>query len=139
MMEKLWGDNFFDPGTKKWTKRHTGSETCKRGFVQFVYEPIKTIIDAAMTDNKQKVFTMCEKLGIAGKIRSEDKEKTGKPLMKSIMQAWLPAHEVRGRPIHHYALICRPHEREGLSNSSCCVASVCWGLTEVFAVCMPAL
>ena len=56
------------------------------------------MIDAAMTDNKAKVFAMCEKLGIAGKIRSEDKEKTGKPLMKSIMQAWLPAHEVRAFP-----------------------------------------
>jgi hypothetical protein len=21
MMEKLWGDNFFDPATKKWTKK----------------------------------------------------------------------------------------------------------------------
>ena len=21
MMEKLWGDNFFDPSTKKWTKK----------------------------------------------------------------------------------------------------------------------
>ena len=45
MMEKLWGDNFFDPATKKWTKKSTGAATCKRGFVQFVYEPIKTIIE----------------------------------------------------------------------------------------------
>jgi hypothetical protein len=45
MMEKLWGDNFFDPATKKWTKKSTGSATCKRGFVQFVYDPIKTIIE----------------------------------------------------------------------------------------------
>ena len=29
MMEKLWGDNFFDPKTKKWTKKHTGAESCK--------------------------------------------------------------------------------------------------------------
>lgn len=93
MMDKLWGDNFFDPATKKWTKKHTGTETCKRGFVQFVYEPIKTIIDAAMTDNRQKLFGMCDKLGISGKLKSEDKEKVGKPLMKSIMQAWLPASE----------------------------------------------
>ena len=34
MMQKLWGANFFDPKTKKWTKRQTDSETCKRGFVQ---------------------------------------------------------------------------------------------------------
>ena len=52
MMEKLWGDNFFDPTTKKWTKKHTGAASCKRGFVQFIYEPIKTIIDACMADNK---------------------------------------------------------------------------------------
>jgi hypothetical protein len=41
MMERLWGDNFFDPATKKWTKKDTGTATCKRGFVQFIYEPIK--------------------------------------------------------------------------------------------------
>jgi hypothetical protein len=29
MMERLWGDNFFDPKTKKWTKKHTGTDTCQ--------------------------------------------------------------------------------------------------------------
>ena len=29
MMEKLWGDNFFDPATKKWTRKMTTSATCK--------------------------------------------------------------------------------------------------------------
>ena len=52
MMEKLWGDNFFDPSTKKWTKKSTGAPGCKRGFVQFIYDPIKTIIEACMNDNK---------------------------------------------------------------------------------------
>ncbi|KAG0546766.1 hypothetical protein BDA96_01G022200 [Sorghum bicolor] len=37
------GENFFDPATKKWTTKNTGSPTCKRGFVQFCYEPIKQI------------------------------------------------------------------------------------------------
>ncbi|KAK7850918.1 elongation factor 2 [Quercus suber] len=45
MMERLWGENFFDPATKKWTTKNTGSPTCKRGFVQFCYEPIKQIIN----------------------------------------------------------------------------------------------
>lgn len=31
MMERLWGDNFFDQATKKWTKKNTGSKTCQRG------------------------------------------------------------------------------------------------------------
>lgn len=43
MMEKLWGDNFFDPATRKWTKKATDSKTCQRGFVQFCYNPIKQV------------------------------------------------------------------------------------------------
>ncbi len=29
MMERLWGDNFFDPASKKWSKKHSGTATCK--------------------------------------------------------------------------------------------------------------
>lgn len=58
MMEKLWGDNFFDPATKKWTRKATDSKTCKRGFVQFCYDPIMQVIQNAMNDNKEKLFGM---------------------------------------------------------------------------------
>ena len=104
MMEKLWGDNFFDPSTKKWTKKDTNSGTCKRGFVQFVYDPIKTIIEACMNDNKAKLWAMTDKLGITAKLKAEDKELTGKQLMKRVMQSWLPAHEVCARP--DWELLC---------------------------------
>ena len=40
----------------------------------------------------------CDKLGISGKLKAEDKELVGKPLMKRCMQAWLPAHEVLPPP-----------------------------------------
>ena len=91
-MEKLWGDNFFDPSTKKWTKRDTGAKTCKRGFVQFVYEPIKTVIEACMNDNRPKLMGLLEKLGVT--LKSEQKELSGKALMKACMQTWIPASEV---------------------------------------------
>lgn len=93
MMEKLWGDNFFDPATKKWTKKHTGAASCKRGFVQFVYEPIKTVIEACMNDNKPKLTGLLEKLGV--NLKSDQKELSGKALMKATLQSWIPAHEVR--------------------------------------------
>ena len=51
MMERLWGENFFDSATKKWTNKNTGSPTCKRGFVQFCYEPIKLLMNTCMNDN----------------------------------------------------------------------------------------
>merc|ERR1712054_125460 len=93
MMQKLWGDNFFDPKTKKWTKKNTGAPTCQRGFCQFVYAPIKKIIDGCMNDQKEKVFENLSKLGVLDKLKPEDKDLTGKPLMKRVMQTWLPAHE----------------------------------------------
>ncbi|CAN0859396.1 Elongation factor 2 [Linum grandiflorum] len=54
-MERLWGENFFDPATKKWTTKTTGFATCKCVFVQFCYEPIKQIINICMTDQKDKL------------------------------------------------------------------------------------
>ena len=91
MMEKLWGDNFFDPKTKKWTKKHTGEKTCQRAFVQFIYEPIRRVIDAAMNDNKDKLWPMLEKLGVKAKLKPADLDLMGKPLIKRIMQTWRPA------------------------------------------------
>lgn len=91
MMDKLWGDNFFDPKEKKWTKKHTGSASCKRAFVQFIYDPIKQVIDAAMAEKKEKVFEMMKKLDVFDKLKPEDKDLNGKPLMKRCMQTWLPA------------------------------------------------
>ena len=93
MMEKLWGDNFFDPATKKWTKKATDSKSCQRGFVQFCYSPIKQVIDLAMADSKDKLFALLEKVNVLHKLKAEDKEMTGKPLMKKIMQLWLPASD----------------------------------------------
>ncbi|XRB04818.1 elongation factor 2 [Pycnococcus provasolii] len=93
MMTKLWGDNFFDPKTKKWTKKNTGAPTCVRGFVQFIYNPIKQVIEECMKENREKVFQMCEKLGVMSKLKPEDKDLNGKPLMKRVMQTWLPASD----------------------------------------------
>ncbi|KAK9275653.1 hypothetical protein L1049_022920 [Liquidambar formosana] len=91
MMERLWGENYFDPATKKWTSKNTGSGTCKRGFVQFCYEPIKQIINTCMTDQKDKLWVMLQKLGVT--LKADDKDLTGKPLMKRVMQNWLPASD----------------------------------------------
>ncbi|KAI3855507.1 hypothetical protein MKX03_004364 [Papaver bracteatum] len=89
MMERLWGENFFDPATKKWTNKRTSSRSCKRGFVLFRYEPIKQIIAACMNDQKDKLWPMLQKLGVT--LKNDEKELIGKPLMKRVMQTWLPA------------------------------------------------
>jgi elongation factor 2 len=93
MMEKLWGENFFDPTTKKWSTKPTGAATCVRGFVQFCYNPIKQVIEACISDDRDKLMPMLEKLGIRSKLKPDDLALSGKPLMKRVMQTWLPAHE----------------------------------------------
>eukprot|EP00850_Spirogloea_muscicola_P005152 SM000023S07608 [mRNA] locus=s23:471523:475978:- [translate_table: standard] len=89
MMERLWGENYFDSATRKWTTKNTGASTCSRGFVQFCYNPIKQVIETAMQNEKDKLWPMLTKLNVT--MKSEEKELVGKPLMKRIMQNWLPA------------------------------------------------
>uniref|UniRef100_A0A0E0DZ37 Tr-type G domain-containing protein n=1 Tax=Oryza meridionalis TaxID=40149 RepID=A0A0E0DZ37_9ORYZ len=75
------GENYFDPTTEKWTIKHTGSDTCKRGFVQFCYEPIRQIINTCMNDQKDKLLFMLQKLGVT--MKSDEKDLTGKALKGS--------------------------------------------------------
>ncbi|KAG7631017.1 Ribosomal protein S5 domain 2-type fold [Arabidopsis suecica] len=47
------------------------------------------MINTCMNDQKDKLWPMLEKLGI--QMKPDEKELMGKPLMKRVMQAWLPA------------------------------------------------
>jgi elongation factor 2 len=44
------------------------------------------VIELAMEDKKDKLFAMLEKVGVLSKLKAEDKELVGKPLMKRVMQ-----------------------------------------------------
>jgi len=55
-MEKLWGDNYYDAGDKKWKKDENNGSTGKplvRGFCQFIMGPIIQISRAIMEGNKE--------------------------------------------------------------------------------------
>ncbi|GMT00612.1 hypothetical protein PENTCL1PPCAC_22786, partial [Pristionchus entomophagus] len=87
LMKNLWGDRFFDLKTKKWSSSATGD--AKRGFCQFVLDPIFKVFDAVMNIKKDEVNKLVEKLGI--KLSHEEQDLEGKPLMKVFMRKWLPA------------------------------------------------
>eukprot|EP01054_Gregarina_sp_Poly1_P003603 Gregarina_sp_Poly_1__3602@NODE_2058_length_2749_cov_1168_200224_g1328_i0_p1_GENE_NODE_2058_length_2749_cov_1168_200224_g1328_i0NODE_2058_length_2749_cov_1168_200224_g1328_i0_p1_ORF_typecomplete_len841_score100_98GTP_EFTU/PF00009_27/3_1e53GTP_EFTU/PF00009_27/2_6e03EFG_IV/PF03764_18/81EFG_IV/PF03764_18/1_5e24EFG_II/PF14492_6/6e25EFG_C/PF00679_24/2_3e19GTP_EFTU_D2/PF03144_25/8_7e13MMR_HSR1/PF01926_23/0_00071RF3_C/PF16658_5/0_09SRPRB/PF09439_10/0_079_NODE_2058_length_2749_cov_1168_200224_g1328_i0136 len=94
MMQRLWGDNFFHLKKKTWTKTKDDSDPdCQRGFCQFILRPIYDLFECTMTsDNAQqkaKLDKMLVTLGV--ELKGEDKELLGKPLLKRIMQLWLPA------------------------------------------------
>jgi len=88
MTERLWGDNYFNPAEKKWTK--TG-DSANRAFNMFVLDPIGKIFRACMNDQLDKLNKMLTSLNI--KMNKEDLELQGKALLKRTMQRWLPAHK----------------------------------------------
>jgi len=89
LMKRLWGDQYFNAKDKKWNK--TGGEGYVRGFNQFVLDPIFKMFDAVMNLKKDLYTKLLEKLEI--KLSVEERELEGKPLIKKIMQKWLPAGE----------------------------------------------
>jgi len=93
LMKKFWGDNYFDQDAKKWTTKPVGKAGTKltRGFVQFILKPISNLFQAVLEDKKAVYESLCEKLNVI--IPKDFREERGKPLLKAIMQAWLPAAE----------------------------------------------
>jgi elongation factor 2 len=90
MMERLWGDSYFNPKTKKWTKvgEHEGQKL-ERAFNQFILDPIFKIFDAFTKGKVDQLVELCTKLDI--KITNEEKELPGKGLLKAAMRKFLPA------------------------------------------------
>jgi len=93
MMGRLWGDNFFDPETKKWTfKNQTASgKPLSRAFCKFILEPIQKIHRCCIEGNRDELNKMMTSLGIV--LTTAEGEFDGKKLLRTVMQKWLPAHE----------------------------------------------
>lgn len=91
MMQKLWGDNFFNPATRKWTTKGTTEDgkELERAFNMFVLDPIFRIFDAVNNFKKDAIEPMLNKLEI--KLTQEERDLEGKPLLKVIMRKFLPA------------------------------------------------
>jgi elongation factor 2 len=87
LMNRIWGENFYNPQTKKWSK--TQGDGYKRAFTMFVLDPIYKIFDAIMNYKKDETAKLLEKLNII--LKGDDKDKEGKDLLKVVMRTWLPA------------------------------------------------
>jgi len=119
LTEKLWGDWFFDGEAKAWTSSYTSQSgrPLQRGFCQFVLEPIKQVFDvcyklnsnhsndndaAAVPPVEKTLDKILEKLNI--KLSAEERELTGKNLLKVVMRSWLPAADA----LLEMAVTCLP-------------------------------
>jgi elongation factor 2 len=93
MMEKLWGDNFFDQKAKKWKnhKQADDGSDLKRAFVSFMMEPVIRLCKATMNGETEKIDKMLTALEIT--LKKDERELTGKHLMKNVFQKWINAAE----------------------------------------------
>merc|ERR1712232_1059464 len=94
MMKRLWGDSFFNAKKKTWTnvmQPEGCTEPLQRAFCQFIMGPIAQLMRAIMNDDKAKCEKMMTTLGVT--LKGDDKQLTGKPLMKRTMQIWINAAE----------------------------------------------
>ncbi|GBG34954.1 Elongation factor 2 [Hondaea fermentalgiana] len=92
MMRRLWGDTFLDSASKKWKKGNAHGNLnagLKRAFVQFILDPIQQLCNAIMDEKDKKVQKMLKALDI--QLKKDQLELRGKPLIKPVMQKWLPA------------------------------------------------
>merc|ERR1712135_44784 len=89
LMNRLWGENYFNTTTKKWQKSKAADNT--RSFNMYILDPLYKVVDAIMNFKKQETEDLLTKLNI--KLSVEDKEKDGKALLKAVVRQWLPAGE----------------------------------------------
>ena len=91
LLAKLWGDNYFNPATRKWSTKSADADgkPLERSFNMFVLEPIFKIFDSVMNFKKDQIGPICEKLDV--KLTSEEQDLEGKALLKVIMRKFLPA------------------------------------------------
>ena len=93
MMDKLWGENYFNPATRKWTvkSQDANGKPLERAFNMFILDPIFKLFDSIMNFKKDVAFAMLDKLEIT--MKNDEKELEGKLLLKTVMKKFLPAGE----------------------------------------------
>lgn len=90
MMTRMWGENYFNPKTKKWAKgSKPDEEGYTRAFCMFILDPIFKVFDCIMNFKKEETKALLKKLKV--NLKGDDLDKEGKPLLKVVMRLWLPA------------------------------------------------
>jgi len=110
MLAKMWGDNFYNPATKSWSKNMVvKGKKLERAFCSFILKPIAMLFDAVMNDKKDMYTKILQKINVT--IPKDAVDLTQKPLLKRIMQTWLPAAETLLQMIVNY--LPSPREAQG--------------------------
>ena len=95
LVNKLWGENYFDTESSKWSTSNEssdGEKKLKRGFEQYVLEPIYKVLNWCVSNQVDELEKFADKLDINFKLKPDEKGLVqGKDLMSRFMKRWLPA------------------------------------------------
>jgi len=91
LMKKFWGDNYFNPTSKKFT---TDPDNGKGGelprcFVQFIMRSVIQLTRSLMEGNKEVYEKMMANLNLV--LKGDEKDYQGKALFKCVFQKWINA------------------------------------------------
>jgi elongation factor 2 len=98
LMKRLWGNNCWHPKLGKWVRHDPVNNpyskegkpiNLQRGFCQFIMQPMVTLFDAIMNDDKEVFWPIIDALQL--KLTHDEREEVSKPLLKIVMRKWIPA------------------------------------------------
>ena len=90
LITKLWGDNYYNPKSKKW-EDHSEDENIKRAFCANILEPLIKLANTVSSGKSEVYQPLLKKLGI--ELKGEELDLQGKYLMRKVMQKWINASE----------------------------------------------
>ena len=93
MCERLWGEHYYDPQNKRWSRQGTNAQGVKlqRSFCQFILGPLHQIHAAVMEEQHDKVESICGKLRIT--LNSTERDLSPKKKLKCLLGKWLPVSD----------------------------------------------
>ena len=94
MMNKLWGDNYFDAAAKKWKKSGLDEKGAqlRRAFCAFIMDPILRVCKTCMEGDREQLEKILKSIDVH--ITNEDRELEDKKLLKTILARWINAADI---------------------------------------------
>jgi len=89
LLEKLWGDNYFDRETNKWTTEPVSQsgKPLERGFVEFVLKPIIKLTRSILEGNAEQIDKAISATGI--QLTKQERDLTEKALLRTVFSKWI--------------------------------------------------
>jgi len=88
LMQKFWGNNWWDNKNEKWVKKNYGNKKLVRGFCEFVLKPLRTLVRAIMNKKKKLYRRVFEVLKIP--VTKYDLTLRRRALLDAALGKWIP-------------------------------------------------